>query len=121
MRHATIGRCGEAEVALVAQQLDARIAALRELVKDDAYAGVGRSVVDQHQSPVTVRRCEHARDAPAQIVRRVVDRNDDVDRGACRIARRSGRLFASHAPRIRCHSQRARTNGSRSHQRTLCR
>ena len=77
--HPAVGRPGESQVALVAHQLDVRMDRPRDLVEYARDARIGRCVVDQHEPIAGFRVREHALDAAAHVVRRVVDRHDDVD------------------------------------------
>jgi hypothetical protein len=78
-RHAAIRRRGEPDIARIGKQRDARIAALLEFAKDVAHAAIRRRIVDQHETKRSCREREHARHAAPQVVRGVVDRDDDVD------------------------------------------
>ena len=109
--HAAIGRSGEAQVPFVPQERELRVAALRELREQRRDARIGRGVVDQDDAHVRPQVREHALDADAHVVRRVVDRDDDVDDEVRR--RAHSRIFR--------HKARRRIHGSETHQRRLCR
>ena len=98
--HSAVGGPGEAQVHLVAQQDDLRMRALRELREKPRNPRIGRGVVDQHHAHVGPQVREHAVDARAHVVRRVVHRDDDVDdevpvARSCVVAARSVALEAS--------------------------
>ena len=107
---------GEAQVALVAQEhrraaARARCSISREVRREPPDRATRRRSATSRYPPACMR--EHALHAAPHVVRRVVDRNDDVDRRAPTVAR-------SCAARIRFHHRRTRSHGSSSHQRALC-
>ena len=111
--HAAVRCPRESEIALVDQQFDFRKRASAKLVEINADPGVDRRVVDQRDPAIAMIVRKHALHAASNVVRRVVDRHDDVDEGII-----DARI---HSPLIRFHSSLTRRNGRRTHQRALCR
>jgi hypothetical protein len=80
--HTAVGVEREAEIALVGEQPDLRQPTRLELSEIRAHGRVGRGVVDDDQTVIAAGVREDALDAAVQIVRCIVDGDDDVDRRA---------------------------------------
>jgi hypothetical protein len=107
--HTAVGVKREAEIALVGEQLHLRQAARLDLREIRPHGRVGRGVVDDDQTVIAAGVLEDALDAAVQIVRGVVDGDDDVDR------------HARHQRQRLCSQRLSLCHGTDSHQRNVCR
>ena len=106
--HAPVRRSREAEVRIVGEQRHVPEPARGDFVEQRPDRRIGRRVVDEHQPVVAAGVGEHGLHAAPQVVGRVVDGNDDLDR---HVARRRA-AFGPHLPRKRCHHRLTLIHGS---------